>query len=71
MPKMVEHTTSDQVKVATILKGDYAKLLIYLKVRGRIRTYTDGVYRSLDLLLDKTTAQDLQLRQAGSLGEEQ
>lgn len=70
MKKGARTNLGDQVKIATIIKGDYARLLIKLKVKGRIRTYTDGVYRALDLLLDKTTAQNLQLSQAGSLEEE-
>ena len=60
--------SEDRVKISLILRGDFAELLIRLKERGRIRSFTDGVLRGLDLLAEKTATQDLRRSRAESMG---
>lgn len=64
---MTRSLPEDRVKLAMILRGKYARLLIRLKTEGRIRSFTDGVLRALDLLAEKTAMQDIQFNQAESL----
>lgn len=59
--------SEEKVKISLIVRGDFAELLIRLKERGRIRSFTDGVLRGLDLLAEKTAAQDLRRNRAESV----
>ena len=50
---------NETVRLSMTLRGAPAKNLRHLRKRGIIRSYADGVNTAIQLLYDKTLAQDL------------
>lgn len=48
-----------KVRLNLILRGEVAGKLIELRTRGIIRSYTDGIYQSIQLFYAKIVEQDL------------
>ena len=64
-----------KVRLSMILRGETARILIELRARGIIRSYSDGVCQGIRLFYNKILEQDLRsarlkvLRDSGQEGE--